>query len=113
MMGRPVSRYLDDGETLSVNRVAVNDKLPKAIIQNACSKLYSQCCKWAKDKGYTSVITYTLASENGSSVRSANFIHEHTNKGRSWNCKSRPRKDNRKNGQPINREPKNRWRKSL
>jgi hypothetical protein len=61
--GRPVSRPLDDGETLEVLRVCT-DGTP-----NACSFLYARCDKIARLMGYERVITYTLASEGGASLR--------------------------------------------
>jgi hypothetical protein len=93
MLGRPVSRHLDNGETLEVNRVAVNNGLPYSITQNVCSMLYSRCCRWAMDQGYTTVITYTLEDEDSASVRASGFILDGVTKGGSWNCKSRPRTD--------------------
>tara|TARA_R110000824_G_scaffold294669_5_gene483067 strand:- start:1176 stop:1757 length:582 start_codon:yes stop_codon:yes gene_type:complete len=107
MLGRPVNRHNDDGSTLEVTRLAVNNDLPHEITMNACSKLYSSCCRWAKQNGYKSVITYTLDSERGSSLKASNFVHEHTTKGGSWNCKSRVRKSSKNTG------AKKRWRKLL
>ena len=37
--GRPVSRYLDDGETLEINRLCTNGTY------NACSILYGACAR--------------------------------------------------------------------
>lgn len=66
--GRPVSRRLDNGLTLEINRVCtLGDK-------NACSMLYGACCRIAREMGYQKVITYILASEPGISLRAANFI---------------------------------------
>lgn len=56
---RPVSRFLDDGLTLEVSRVAT-DGCP-----NACSALYGAIARAARALGYTSAITYTLPSEGG------------------------------------------------
>jgi hypothetical protein len=61
--GRPVARRLDDGTTLEILRVAT-DGTP-----NACSFLYARCAKIARLMGYERVITYTLASEGGASLR--------------------------------------------
>jgi hypothetical protein len=36
---------------------------------NACSALYGACRRIAKAMGYTRVITYTLADEDGASLR--------------------------------------------
>lgn len=45
--GRPVSRHLDDGLTCEINRLCVVDGH-----YNACSMLYSACCRIAKEMGY-------------------------------------------------------------
>ncbi len=68
--GRPVSRYLDDGTTLEINRVCTNGT------RNVCSMLYGACVRAAKALGYKKVITYTLASETGASLKARNFINE-------------------------------------
>ena len=52
--GRPVSRRLDDGLTLEVNRVCTDGT------KNACSMLYGASCRAAKAMGYRRVITYIL-----------------------------------------------------
>jgi hypothetical protein len=68
--GRPTARNADNGVTLEIYRVCTDGTY------NACSKLYGACCKIAKAMGYEKIITYILASENGASVRAANFICE-------------------------------------
>jgi hypothetical protein len=89
MVGRPVARSYDDGWTLEVNRVAT-DGCP-----NACSALYGASWRAARSLGWRRLITYTLASESGSSLRAAawNLIGERP--GRRWSdsSKSRPRVD--------------------
>lgn len=45
-VGRPVSRYLDDGKTLEVLRLCTDGT------KNACSFLYSRCARIAKELGY-------------------------------------------------------------
>lgn len=65
--GRPVSRYLDDGETLEIYRNCTDGT------QNACSKLYGACIRVAREMGYFKVITYTLKHEDGASLKAANF----------------------------------------
>lgn len=69
IVGRPVSRYLDDGWTLEVNRLCTTGE------KNACSILYAASARAAKAMGYRKIITYTLDSESGSSLRAAG-----------WNC---------------------------
>lgn len=86
--GRPVSRHMDDGQTLEVTRCCV-----KEIYKNGVSKLYSHVCKVAQAMGYKQVITYTLATETGTSMKAANFNLVRKSKGGSWNCEARERTD--------------------
>lgn len=65
--GRPTARKLDDGETLEIYRNCTDGT------HNACSKLYGACVRIAGDMGYKKVVTYTLESENGSSLKASNF----------------------------------------
>lgn len=76
--GRPVSRYLDDGETLEINRCCTDGT------RNACSKLYGACVRIAREMGYVRVITYILAGENGASLKASNFICEGEAGGAIW-----------------------------
>lgn len=69
IVGRPVSRMLQDGETLEVLRCCVIDGSPKG----ACSYLYSRAWKAASALGWSKLITYTLTSESGSSLRGAGW----------------------------------------
>ena len=89
MVGRPVARHYDDGWTLEVNRVAT-DGYP-----NACSALYAAAWRVARALGWHRLITYTLASESGSSLRAAGWHLLGERKARSWADASvaRPRVD--------------------
>lgn len=87
--GRPVSRHLDNGKTIEVNRLCTNGT------KNACSKLYSACVRIAREMGYFKVITYILSSENGASLRAANFVCEGEAGGIMWTGKRK-----RDNGVP-------------
>lgn len=94
--GRPVSRHLDDGMTLEINRVCTDGA------RNACSMLYGACCRIAKEMGYKKVITYILESENGASLKASNFICEGKAGGTHWTgCRNK--------GQRIPAEMKKRW----
>lgn len=95
--GRPVSRYLDDGLTLEINRCCTDGT------KNACSMLYGACVRAAKALGYKLVITYTLESEDGASLKASNFIFDGIAGGKAWTGK-RSGKDN---GSPH--EMKKRW----
>ena len=87
IVGRPVARMLDDGWTLEVTRVATDGA------RNACSMLYGAAWRTAKALGYRKLITYTLASEPGASLRAAGWRVVGEVRGRSWSCASRPRVD--------------------
>lgn len=89
-VGRPVARALDDGSTLEINRCCV---APTGLAWNACSQLYGWACREAERLGYRKVITYTLESEKGSSLKASNFTPVARTKGGTWNCPSRPRTD--------------------
>lgn len=87
IVGRPVSRVLDDGWTLEVLRVATGGAA------NACSFLYGAAWRASRACGYRKLITYTLATESGASLRAAGWRVVGEVTGRSWSCKSRPRVD--------------------
>jgi hypothetical protein len=86
-VGRPVARMLQDGYTLEVNRLCT-DGTP-----HVASKLYAACWRAAKALGYRRLITYTLASESGTSLRAAGWREVYRTKGGSWDTQSRPRVD--------------------
>lgn len=68
-VGRPVARHLDDGSTAEVTRCCVVDEAPK----NACSFLYARCWNAARAMGWTKLVTYTLRTESGASLRGAGW----------------------------------------
>lgn len=88
IVGRPVSRGLDDGWTLEVTRLVTKPNYP-----NVCSALYGAAWRAARALGYRKLVTYTLASESGTSVKAAGWKAVAEVKGRSWHCESRPRVD--------------------
>lgn len=67
IVGRPVARLFDDGLTLEVTRSCTTGQ------SNANSMLYAAAWRAAKALGYRRLITYTLASESGSSLRAAGY----------------------------------------
>lgn len=87
IVGRPVSRVLDDGWTLEVLRVATDGAA------NACSMLYGAAWRAAKAMGYRRLITYTLPEEGGASLRAAGWRCVGQAGGGTWNRKTRPRVD--------------------
>lgn len=76
--GRPVSRILDDRSTLEINRVCVEDS---ALCTNCSSMLYGACMRIAAAMGYKRVITYTLESESGCSLKASGFVMDATSCG--------------------------------
>lgn len=86
-IGRPVSRNLDNGWTLEVNRVSTDGT------KNACSILYAAAWRASKAMGYKKLITYILKEEPGTSLKAAGWKCIGEAGGGSWNVKSRPRVD--------------------
>ena len=87
IVGRPVSRMLDDGWTLEVNRVATDGA------KNACSMLYGSAWRAVKALGYKRLVTYTLPEEGGSSLRAAGWKLIGEAGGGRWSRTNRPRVD--------------------
>lgn len=94
MVGRPVSRHQDDGLTLEVTRCCVVEGVP-----NACSMLYGAAWRAARPLGYQRLITYTLPSEGGASLRAAGWRVIGQTQGGEWSRPSRPRPQVRQPGQ--------------
>lgn len=69
IVGRPVARALNDGQTAEVVRCCVIDDAPKG----ACSFLYARCWQAAKALGWSRLVTYTLQAESGASLRGAGW----------------------------------------
>lgn len=99
--GRPVSRHLDNGLICEINRLCVLEGY-----YNSCSMLYGACCRIAKAMGYVEIITYSLESENGASLKASNFICEGAAGGTHWT-------GIRNRHQPIPHEMKTRWKRRL
>ncbi len=68
IVGRPLARMLDDGFTAEVLRVCVKDEA-----RNACSFLYGRAWRIWQQMGGQRMVTYTLQSEPGSSLRGAGW----------------------------------------
>lgn len=95
--GRPVARKSDDGMTLEVVRLATDG------IENGCSMLYGACARIAREMGYRRILTFTLESEPGISLKASGWKLDGTTGGKSWSVPSRPRIDKH----PC--VPKKRW----
>lgn len=89
VIGRPVSRVLQEAGFVEVLRVATDG------CSNACSALYGAARRQAMTKGYVphQILTYTLATESGTSLRAAGWILDGPSAGGSWSRPSRRRTD--------------------
>lgn len=87
IVGRPVSRMLQDGFTAEVIRLCTDGT------KNACSFLYAASWRAARALGYRKLVTYTLPEEGGTSLRAAGWKCLGEAGGGSWSVPSRPRVD--------------------
>jgi len=97
IVGRPNARYLDNGLTLEVTRCVTDGT------SNVASALYGACRRACFALGFTRIVSYTLKSESGVSLKAAGWRVLAESAGGSWSCQSRPRVDKH----PL--EPKLRW----
>lgn len=91
-MGRPVARHQDDGWTLEVTRCCTDGT------KNAASMLYGAARRAAFNLGYKRIITYTLQTEPGTSLRAAGWNELGVAGGGTWNRRGRPRVDTHPTG---------------
>lgn len=87
IIGRPVARLLADGWTAEVTRVCTDGS------RNACSMLYAAAWRACKALGYRRLVTYTLSTESGASLRGAGWELISRTRGGRWSRASRPRVD--------------------
>ena len=94
IVGNPLSATLMDGFTAEVLRVCVIENAPKG----SCSKLYAACWRVWREMGGRKLITYTLQTESGASLRGAGWTiaaktkpvkegwnkNDHLNARRTW-----------------------------
>jgi hypothetical protein len=102
IVGRPLARLLQDGLTAEVLRVCTRDGSPKGT----CSFLYSRCWRIWQAMGGRRLITYTLASEKGHSLKGAGWkiMGETSPTSVGWGRDGRAR-----DWQPIYGQQKFRW----
>ena len=87
IVGRPVSRFRDDGMTAEVTRLCTDGT------KNACSFLYGAAARAVFALGFARIGTYILAHEPGVSLTAAGWRLIGETPGRSWSVPSRPRVD--------------------
>jgi len=95
VVGRPVARILDDTWTAEVTRLCTDGT------KNAASKLYAAAWRACRAMGYHRLITYTLVTEPGTSVKAAGWRLVGQAGGGTWNRAERPRVDTHPVGQKM------------
>jgi hypothetical protein len=98
MLGRPVSRRLDDGKTMELTRLCIIEGNA-----NAASWLATRAKRLCHAMG-CDMISCTLPSEGGGSMRAAGFLFEGEAGGGNWSKTSRTRDTD------APQETKHRWR---
>lgn len=103
IVGRPVARRLDDGFTAEVTRLCVLEDAPR----NACSFLYRRAWRAWSAMGGQRLVTYTLESESGASLRGAGATEVARSpawrEGKGWTTRTN------RAWQPVHSEGKIRW----
>ena len=107
MVGRPVARMLDHKTIVEVNRLCVRRDVPDGLRWNACSQLYGWAAREARKRGFAKIVTYTLESELGTTLRAAGWGMEHLTRGGTWDRPSRHRQDKSSTGCKV------RWAREL
>ena len=110
VIGRPSNRNSDDGQTIEVHRLASNGT------SNVCSALLGAAARTARSMGAARIITYTLVTEPGTSLRAAGWQEEARDIESCW-TKGRGKKRPRGSGNTIWREHMNvrkvRWARTI
>lgn len=102
IVGRPIARLMDDGYTAEVLRTCVLPEAPK----NVNSFLYGACWRAWRAMGGRRLITYTLKSESGASLRGAGWKVVGEVKAQTW---ERPKQNRMRRYQQIYGQEKLRW----
>lgn len=100
IVGRPKARMIDQRRVVEVTRLVTDGT------RNACSLLYASAARAAKAIGYDEIITYTLESEPGTSLRAVGWEEVSLVRAEEWSRPSRRRK-------PTLVAPKRKWRRVL
>lgn len=86
VVGNPTARGYNGQGIVEVRRLCLDLAISDALRWKACSALYAWAAHEAERRGWRKIITYTLASESGMSLRYARWKREgETARGaRSW-----------------------------
>jgi hypothetical protein len=90
-VGNPVARALCRQGALEVNRLCIRRDIPRALAWNAASMLYGWSAREAERRGWSCIVTYTRADEDGGSLIAAGWTPEATVRGRGWHSGQRAR----------------------
>ena len=82
-----------DGELVGVVIAGRPVSLCTNGTQNACSFLYAAAARAAAAMGYDRIITYTLDTENGASLRASGWTCQGQAGGLRWTGKRKPKED--------------------
>lgn len=100
IVGRPVARQTCQKHIAEVTRLATDGTA------NACSFLYGQVARAAKELGFRSIQTFILQTESGISLKASGWVCLGITKVGSWQSR-----DKRRSDQPA--EQKIKWSKEL
>jgi hypothetical protein len=100
IIGRPKARMIDQHRVVEVTRLVTDGT------RNTCSLLYASAARAAKAIGYDEIITYTLESEPGTSLRAVGWEEVRLVRAEEWSRPSRRRK-------PAILASKRKWRRVL
>lgn len=100
IVGRPVARMLQEEGTAELLRCCVSTSAPR----NACSRLAARAKRVWQLMGGTRLVTYTLLTESGASLRASGFILEAAVPAAAWDRPARSRV-----ARPIEAQAKQRW----
>lgn len=106
IVARPTAPKLQDGVTAEVTRVCVSPFAPK----NTCSMLYGRAARIWNEMGGRKIITYTLTTESGASLRAVGWTPKacRVPSGQGWN--NRP---GRKRQEMFYKVAKIRWERTF
>jgi hypothetical protein len=105
IVGNPLSATFMDGWTAEVLRVCVNDKAEKG----GCSMLYSACWRAWRAMGGERLVTYTLTTESGASLRGAGWRIVGQTKPVADGWRKNDHLNARREWQPVMGQTKLRW----
>ena len=86
IVANPVARALMGRNLVEAVRVCVRRDTEPMLRDGCCSKLYAAAARAAERAGFSKVISYTRADEDGASIRAAGWIRELEVPGRGWHC---------------------------